>query len=536
MYLSLNAAKSGRHDFEATTGGLKMDANKRFKNYFAGIGTGSFRMLLQVLVGLWLTPFTLRYLDRQEFAVFTLTLEVLNWLTLFDIGITAGLRTQAARFNNHTESDRTNRLASTAFFSQSAIVFLVVGVGTVMAVYYSHFFPIRPELHQEASIVMFLCVVGVAITILTQTFSALLVANQQIHIDNTIGVLLIVIRTVLIVLFLKMGFGLISLALAHLAARTVTAIMAIVRVRRILPELKVRLHFASWQELKRIGSVGIWLSVGGLAGMAIDSISSVVTAKVVSLEALTSLVLTGRLYQLTGSFVWLVSETARPIFGRLLGENELVKSVAMYRQIFSVSTAAASVAALAVWSANACFVPRWVGSVNYAGHWVDLALAVAMVIHLCVLPNRVVLTANLCVRQPCVSRIVEGVFALALSFWLGTSFGLIGVVVGTIIAAAITSIWYLPLLTARMFKQSLLSLLGADAMKILFLVALLLPVAIWARSVAMDVSGFAGAAFGAGVTGTCGAVLLWFVVLRKHIGDQLLESFPFRPFAAVRRS
>ena len=513
-----------------------MDANKRFKNYFAGIGTGSFRMLLQVLVGLWLTPFTLRYLDRQEFAVFTLTLEVLNWLTLFDIGITAGLRTQAARFNNHTDLERTNRLASTAFFSQSAIVFLVIGVGTMMAVFYSHFFPIRPELHHEASIVMFLCVVGVAITILTQTFSALLIANQQIHVDNSIGVLLIVIRTVLIVVFLKMGFGLISLAIAHLAARTVTAIMAILRVRRLLPELKIRLHFASWDELKRIGSVGVWLTVGSLAGMAIDSISSVVTAKVVSLEALTSLILTGRLYQLTGSFVWLVSETARPIFGRLLGENELVKSVSMYQRIFSVSTGAAAVAALAVWSANVSFVPRWVGSINYAGHWVDLVLAIAMVIHLCVLPNRVVLTANLCVRQPCFIRIVEGVFALALSFWLGTSYGLIGVVLGTIIAAAITSMWYLPLLTARMFNQSLPSLLGGDVIRIFLLVVALLPLAIWAREIAMDVSGFAGAIFAVGITGTCGMVLLWFLVLKKHIGEQFLESFPFRPFAAVRRS
>ncbi len=113
----------------------------RLKNYIAGIGTGSFRMLLQVVVGLWLTPFILRYLDRQEFGIFSLTLEVLTWLTLLDIGITAGLRAQAARFDNRTEQEKINRLASTAFFAQNFIVCVVFVGGLALAYFFPHFFP-----------------------------------------------------------------------------------------------------------------------------------------------------------------------------------------------------------------------------------------------------------------------------------------------------------------------------------------------------------------------------------------------------------
>ena len=164
--------------------------NRRLKNYVAGIGTGSFRMLLQVVVGLWLTPFILRYLDRQEFAIFSLTLEVLTWLTLLDIGITAGLRTQAARFDNFAEQEKINRLASTAFFAQNIIVLAVLSGGLILAFFFPQFFPIRSDLHHQATVVMALCVLGVAVTIASQTFSALLVANQQMHVDNLIGVCL----------------------------------------------------------------------------------------------------------------------------------------------------------------------------------------------------------------------------------------------------------------------------------------------------------------------------------------------------------
>src|SRR4051812_37490224 len=105
-----------------------MEHLSRFRNYLAGVLTGSFRMLIHVLTGLWLTPFTLRYLDREQFAVFSLTLDMVTWLALLDLGITAGLRIQASRLAGAPEQEKINRLASTAFFAQNVIVlFVLVG-------------------------------------------------------------------------------------------------------------------------------------------------------------------------------------------------------------------------------------------------------------------------------------------------------------------------------------------------------------------------------------------------------------------------
>ncbi len=503
-----------------------MFQSNRLRNYVAGLGTGSFRMLFQVLVGLWLTPFILRYLDRQEFAIFTLTLEVLNWLTLLDIGITAGLRMQAARFNNHLEQEKTNRLASTAFFAQNVVVLAVLTGGCVLTFFFPHFFPIRPDLQHEAKIVMALCVLGVAVTVASQTFSALLIANQQQHVDNMIGVLLIVIRTVLIVLFIKLGFGLVSLAIAHVAARITTASLAWIRVRRLLPQLRIRFQSASWREFRQIGSVGLWLSLAGLAGLVIDSLSSVVTAKIISMEAVTALVLTGRFYELAGSLVWLLSETARPMLGQLLGENKMEKSLGVYRQIFALSTGLATIAAFSVWAGNGCFVPQWVGSINYAGKYVDLALAFSIIIHLWVLPNRVILSANLWVRQPCWVRIIEGFLNLGLAIWLGKLFGVIGIVSATVMASALTSLWLLPLFTARMFGRPFWKFLWDDAAPVVALITFIFPIAIVARSVATNISGFFGAALGALLTGLCGFGLLWGLIFN----DAMRARFSIRSF------
>ena len=58
----------------------------RTHNYVKGLTTGYAATFATIAVGLWLTPFTLRFLDREEYAIFALASDVLMWLGLLDIG------------------------------------------------------------------------------------------------------------------------------------------------------------------------------------------------------------------------------------------------------------------------------------------------------------------------------------------------------------------------------------------------------------------------------------------------------------------
>ncbi|MDB6121285.1 MAG: Polysaccharide biosynthesis protein [Pedosphaera sp.] len=496
-------------------------AKTRSFNYLAGISTGTVRMLLHVLVGVFLTPFTLHYLDREEFAVFSLTLELLTWLTLLDVGISAGLRIQAARLSGKPDQEKLNRMASTAFFAQNFIVLVVLLLGVGMAVAFPYFFPVRATLQHDATLLMVLSVLGAALSIGSQTFSALLIANQQMHVDNILGLLLIAIRTVLTITLLKFGCGVYSLAIAHLVSRFVTAIMAVVRTYRLIPGLQIKYHLASWEMFRQIGGLGIWFSLGGLAGIVIHSLDSTVTAKVVSVETVTSFLLTGRFYELAGGLVWLISENARPMLGQMFGQNKMGEGLTAYRQLFTFSTGLAVVAAFSVWSGNSSFVTKWVGPVNYTGKFTDLAMAFTMIAGLWIMPNRVVLSANLAVRAQCLVRLLEGALNLGLSIILGKMYGLIGIVVATFIASATTSMWLLPLFTARMFNRPFIRFVWDDAAKVLLLILCLFPVALVARGIATDFTGYLGAAAGAGLTGVCGLALVWFVMLDKSMRARL---------------
>lgn len=500
----------------------------RTRNYLAGLVSGYTVTFVTVAVGLWLTPFTLRFLDREEYAIFALTGDILMWLNLLDLGISAGLNVQAAQLTGRPDQDRLNRLASTAFFTQMVVVGLVLTAGLGIILIFPSFFHVRPELQTQAMELVALLVVRTAIGMGTQTFSGLLVAHQQIHIDNLIRLCLIIVRTGVTVLLLLAGWKLLSLGIASVVAACFTALLAIWRCFRLLPGLIIRYRLASWNVLRSLGNLGIWLSLGGLAGIFIQSLDSVVAARLISLESVTTLSLTGRVYALSTGLLAQITNTARPALGQLLGQGKLDEAYQTYRRLFAVSSGGAIVVALSLWAGNGIFVPWWVGSQNYGGAWLDLALALNLIVHAWVLPNRATLTAGLIARPQVISRILEGFLNLALSIVLGLYFGLLGIIVATSLAGVLISMWYLPLLTAKMFNRNFLRFLWGGTDRIILVGLLLGPLAWWARSLGAGLGGISGAFLAIGATAAIGLVLLWKIAFDSDLRGRMWQTLSIK--------
>jgi hypothetical protein len=107
---------------------------------------------------------------------------------------------------------------------------------------------------------------------------------------------------------------------------------------------------------------------------------------------------------------------------------------------------------------------------------------------------------------------------------LGYYLGLIGIILGTALAGLLTSTWYLPLLTARLFKRSWLQFVRQDAMPVLALGICLLPIAFFTQAAGKQIGGFVGAAVGAGLTGLVGGGLLWLIVLDPGLRSMVLDT------------
>lgn len=59
----------------------------RLRRFVGGLGLGYLHTILTVAVGLWLTPFLLRYLGSHDYGLWLLGAQVLVYLALMDVGI-----------------------------------------------------------------------------------------------------------------------------------------------------------------------------------------------------------------------------------------------------------------------------------------------------------------------------------------------------------------------------------------------------------------------------------------------------------------
>lgn len=488
----------------------------RTRNYLKGLASGYVVTLATVLVGLFLTPFVLRYLDREQFAVFTLAGDVLMWLGLLEFGITAVLNVKAAQLSGKPDQEQLNRMASTTFFAQCCIALLIGLVGSVVTVFFPDFFGLRPDLQHDAMLLMALMVVGSALQVGTQTFSALLVAHQQMHVDNAIRLGLLVIRTGLTVCLLMQGFGLVSLAIAQLVAIIITGGLALLRVFRLLPALSLRWQYFCWDVLKQTGGLGVWFSLGGVAGILIMNLDKIMTAKIVSVEMVTTLALTSRLYILAWQFLQQVTNAARPALSQIIGEGKLDHALAKYRQLTRVSTTLAIIGAASIWACNASFVTWWVGVDNYGGGLLDFFLALNLLVHSWVLPNRAILVAGMAfVPQNAVSRFVEGGMNLGFSYILGHFFGIVGIVAATTLAGVLGTCWYFPLLTSRFFKISFKKLYGDSLKRIILIATGMVLIAFACRALSQNFGGFSGVIAAGFSSGFLGMSFMWWVGLSE---------------------
>lgn len=500
----------------------------RTGKYIAGVSTGYLTTVAGIIVSLALTPFILRYLDAEAYGIFTLGTNVIMFLTLIDIGVAAGINVHLAQNIGRIDAEEISRYASSGFFFQLLIVFMVIMGGLVLSILFPTFFEVPENLTVEATWMVLILASSVALSLAVQPFSSILIAHQLVYVDNFIRLLLLFLRTAITIALISNGFGILSMAIANLTATGITAVLSVWRAYRLVNGLQISYRLISPEIIRSAGSTGIWFSIGGIAGLVIQSVDNTIAGKLVSLESVTTLAITGKVYFLSQGLLYQLTNVARPMMGQLIGQGKMDQALKAYRHLFAVSTGLAIIACATLWSINGVFVAAWVGEQHYGGTLLDLAFALNLLVNVWTMPNRATLSAGLIVRPQVVMRVLEAILNLGLSLLLTMRFGLIGVVISTAMVAMVTSLFYLPYLTAHMFERSFRRFLLDDAIPVLRLLVIIFPSAYVVRMLTQTLGGFEGVLIGVVGVGGLGVFLWWFMVfdddLRAYISKLLMSQ------------
>ena len=226
---------------------MKFNKGQILKN----VSSSWFSLGVNVVTGFILSPFIVHHLGDEAFGLWILIFSVTGYYGLFDLGIRSSIVRYAAKYSATGESEPLNRLVNTAMFSYSAIGAVAMSITLAAAYFVSSIFKIQPEFVTTARWLLLMVGASVSLGFPLGVFSGILEGLQRFYVLNFTNITSTILRTVLIIVSLQRGGGLLSVALITVALPLINQIVNATVAFRIL-ELRIAPRYVNRSTLKLI--------------------------------------------------------------------------------------------------------------------------------------------------------------------------------------------------------------------------------------------------------------------------------------------
>src|ERR1700721_3238847 len=108
---------------------LKLEKKQNLKN----VGSSWSALGINVIVGIFLSPFILHRLGDAAFGIWVLIFSVTGYYGLFDLGIRSSIIRYVSKYTATDEKEKLTRFVNTSLFSYSAIGVLSMTLTVVLS-------------------------------------------------------------------------------------------------------------------------------------------------------------------------------------------------------------------------------------------------------------------------------------------------------------------------------------------------------------------------------------------------------------------
>ena len=425
------------------------------------VGLGS-----QVVVTFLLTPFVIRMLGTEAYGVWLLLQGFVGYYGLVDMGLRAGLTQSITRRIAANEIDSVRRHIASAMPLLGAFSALII----IVAVAISFLLPTFVEMSSETANVIWLVVliqaIGTAVKMPITPYGAVLVGLQRYDVANAISIFTQIIFAITTWIVLSSGYGLVGLSVVMMLTNCLDSFMRMTVAKRMLPGICGAGITLDRSELKEITNVGIWNFLIGISRQFIYFSDALVVGVLFSAQAVAPYGIAASLVEFGNRLVVASTKVLFPTMTHLSKNGSLPAQRELYitatRMTLGVSF---TILVLGVaWISP--FLKLWLGDSpgNQIFHeqapliFTILGMAFAFVgfqragIQLLLANNRL--------RQLATLMLAEALLNLVTSLLLGWYLGPLGVAFGTLIPAAVLSIFVHVPIHAKSLGLTYTTLLG----------------------------------------------------------------------------
>lgn len=439
--LSAGKQEQGEPSFVATVGSPSNYARNAIANWIAFVFVAG--------VSFFLSPFVVHHLGDTAYGVWTLLAALVGYLGLLDFGVRGAVTRYVAHHHAVNDAESCSSIVSAGLALYGLLGSLAILIAAAVAYLSPYLFNIPEAYLDDTRIVLVVGGMTMAVTLLGAVFGGVITGLQRFDVSSGIEIAVTAIRTTAIVVALSQGYGLVSLAVIHLAASFVNGLATWAMARRLYPGLRIRLRFPLWMHTRTILSFSVLLSAMQIFGVLIYYADVLVISVFLPIGLVTFYAIAGNLCDYARQIASSLSTLMTPRVSALssAGSKGVEEEVVSVARVATLITA--SIAAIFLIRGES-FINLWMGPAY--GPASGEVLRILAFVTLLSGARSIAVASIIGVnkhRALVPALAAEAACNLVLSILLVQPLGLVGVAMGTLIPSLAVSLGYLPYCLAR---------------------------------------------------------------------------------------
>jgi O-antigen/teichoic acid export membrane protein len=412
--------------------------NKRTISY--GIFTNYFQYFLNILLGIFLSPLVLKYAGQETLGGYAILLQVIGYVALVDLGIGFS----ASRFLSQSYAVSYDDFAKTSNIFRSIAILqniIMAVLYITLSLFLQDIFKFGDQLADEMKFALWMFALWTIISSPWKFYTGILYATNHLAPQNIIDAITNFLKIVLAIVFVIQGWSIIGLIAAQIISSFLGLFLKYLYTNRKIGKLKLIFSISLNDKFKEI----LFFSFNGflitIAMKLVFSTDFLVIGSIFGPLAVSTYYLTTQPGNMLNQFILKITDNFTPTINIWYANNEMDKLRTSFIFLFRITF---FFTVLMIWGIVFCTEPVieiWVGKENYLAQpmalWCGLLAGSIVLAHV---PNAFVMAVGK-IKMLSYFAIFEGVLNLSLSFFLGKTIGLHGIMLATLIANIPTGLY-----------------------------------------------------------------------------------------------
>lgn len=413
-----------------------------------GVGLSYLRLILGFLISIIFTPTILRILGQDEYGLYNLVASVVTSLEIMNLGLGTAFIRYYTKYSVKDEQEDIARLNGMFLTLYLLIGLLALVIGGVMIV------NLKPLLGNQilkhnisiARILMCFMVFNLAISFPMSVFNSNITANERFLFQNIINLLSAIVKPLITVLILIMGYRSIGMVMG-------TTILGLIfhvgTISYCIRKLNIRFVFNSFnlKLLKEIGEFSFYVFLALVVDQINWNVDKYLLGRFKGTASVAVYAVGVNFATYYISFSQMLSNVFIPRVNRLVAsENNNTKLTDIMTKVGRVQFAVLSFILLAFVFFGKYFISIWAGSDYINAYYVAILLMVSLTISSLQRVGVAIQQAKNMHRFRSIVYFCIAIGNLIISIPLGWRYGEIGCAIGTMIAAFVGNVaimnWY----------------------------------------------------------------------------------------------